>query len=185
MWDVGPTSEGAKVSVFEERSGKKSINRNIYIWWVGRHEGHPTWCWRCKCVQWKKEDSSNDINFSRVQIHTPPIRGWISDADQGMTRGPRGQADPKKEWSLFEVTARISHCTVKWQNILLANGRNDLNIHFEVVSRKKPSRHLQSECLSPRVFCRTFRTRAPHRHHAIWVLRVCREKSKIWSHSCS
>lgn len=102
-----------------------------------------------------------------------------------MTRGPRGQADPKKEEALFEVTARISHCTVKWQNILLANGRNDLNIHFEVVSRKKPSRHLQSECLSPRVFCRTFRTSAPYRHHAMWVLRVCREKSKIWSHSCS
>lgn len=113
-----------------------------------------------------------------------PSHAWM-DFWMGLTgteQKPQGSSDPYKQESLCEVTViKISHCTVKWQKGLLANCRNDLNIHFEVVTRKKPSWHLQRECLSPQVFCWTFS--APNWHHAICILQVRREKSKRWSHS--
>lgn len=68
--------------------------------------------------------------------------------------GPLDLWAPYKQETLYDVThIKISHCTEKWQKVLLANWRNDLNIHFEAVTRKEPSRHLQRECLSPPVFC--------------------------------
>lgn len=119
-------------------------------------------CWRCKCVKWGRDGSSGHITAfqcSWVQICTPHIRGWISKrAYQAQSRGPRGQGESYKQ--NLCVKWLISHCTVKWAKVLLANRRNDLNIHFEVVTRKKPSGHLQRECLSPQVSCWTFRTSA-------------------------
>ena len=58
------------------------------------HHSWQTVCWRCKCVEWEKDDSSDHFSVfhcSWFQALTPHIHGWISDgAYRAQIRGPRG-----------------------------------------------------------------------------------------------
>ena len=116
---------------------------------------------------------------SDLRLSHPWVDFWTGL--QGREQRSSGSRGSYKQECLCEVT---SYCTAKWQKVLLANGSTDLNIHFEVGTRKQPSRHLQRECLSPQVSCWTFTTSAPYWQRAIWLLQVCGEESKMRSHSC-